>query len=64
MLRSERGQTASEYMLVLSVLAIGAMAALAAFHNPNGPVQSAAESTAKNYTVGLTNGDNSTMQVQ
>lgn len=62
-LRGTRGQSISEYMLVLSVVAIGAMAGWLSFVNPNGPVQTAAEDLATNYANGLTNADGSTMKV-
>ncbi|HVO29600.1 MAG TPA: hypothetical protein VMV18_02645 [bacterium] len=60
---SERGQTASEYMILLSVVAIGAMAAFAYFAEPSSPVQQAGADVANNYAQGLTN-DGGQMRAQ
>ena len=54
-LLGKRGQSTSEYMLVLSVIAIGAMGAWALFTDPQGPVEPMAATLSSNYANGLTN---------
>ena len=54
--KSAVGQTTSEYMILLSVVAIGALAAFAYFAEPSSPVQQAGADVANNYSQGLTNG--------
>ncbi len=61
--KSVRGQTTSEYMILLSVVAIGAMAAFAYFAEPSSPVQQAGADVANNYAQGLTN-DGGQMRAQ
>jgi len=50
-----RGQTVTEYMLVVAVIAIASMAAVAIIYDPNQPVQKAAAQMSQNYCDGLTN---------
>lgn len=61
--KSTRGQTTSEYMILLSVVAIGALAAFAYFAEPSSPVQQAGAEVADNYSQGLTN-DGGQMRAQ
>ena len=49
------GQTTTEYMLVVSVISIGALAMLAYFGDPDSPPQKAADELSQNFQEGLTN---------
>lgn len=61
--RSRVGQTTSEYMLLISVVSIGVLAAFAYFAEPSSPVQQAGADVANNYAQGLTN-DGGQMRAQ
>jgi hypothetical protein len=67
-LRSNLGQGTTEYMLLLSVVAIGAMAAFALFTQRDGagqsPVQTMGSDLANNYQTGLTNSGSGGMQAE
>ena len=52
---SQVGQTTSEYMIVVSVISVAAMAVMAYFGDPNSPPQQAGAKVAKNFEEGLTN---------
>ena len=51
-------------MLLLSVVAIGAMAAIVFMVDPASPAQTAQANVADNFALGLSNGDGQTMHVQ
>lgn len=53
--RRFRGQTTSEYMLMISVVSIGVWLVLKAFSDPNGPVQTGAESLTNDLESSLSN---------
>lgn len=53
--RGRSGQTTSEYMLVISVISVGAMFALAYFGDPDSPPQRAGAQLTNNFSKNLTN---------
>lgn len=55
-----KGQTTTEYMLVVAAISIAAMFALAYISDPNKPVQQAAQQVSNNYADGLANGGSNT----
>lgn len=52
---SMAGQTTSEYMIVVSVISIAALASMAYFGDPNSPPQQAGAKLTKSFAEGLTN---------
>ena len=55
LLRTKSGQSTTEYMIVVAVVAVGAMAAFGWFANPEGKVQQGGAKLADNFREGLTN---------
>lgn len=53
--RGQSGQTATEYMLVVSVVSVAAMFALAYLGDPNAPPQQAGAKLTNNFSRNLTN---------
>lgn len=53
--RRSLAQTTSEYMIMISVVAVGAMAAIAIFSQPGSPVQTSSEQLIQSFETGLDN---------
>jgi hypothetical protein len=53
--RRSRAQTATEYMLMISVISLGLWVALEKFSNPSGPVQQGAETLTSDLQQSLSN---------
>lgn len=53
--RRTRAQTATEYMLMISVITLGLWVALEKFSNPSGPVQQGANQLTTNLEQSLSN---------
>ena len=62
--RRFRGQTATEYMITISVITAGLLFALDLFSKPDGPVQRASEQAASGWTNELSNDSGGTMRAQ
>lgn len=62
--RRFRGQTTSEYMVVIAVTSLALLMALDQFSKPDGVVQTAAEDAAVLYHSGLSNSSSGKMRVE
>ena len=58
-----RAQSTTEYMLMISVLSLGAWVAIEKFSKPEGPVQQGADQITQDLEKSLSN-DSGTMSVQ